>query len=116
MTGFSALAASEDVTAPMQWHGTSKVLGPRLIKMPVLTIGMLGLQIIWSVEMSYGESKCPRLEICETNVCLASPYLLSLGMSKSLMSIVFLAGPLSGLIVQPLIGELCPLKLLDTVN
>lgn len=36
----------------------------------------------------------------------ASPYLLSLGLSKSMMAIVFLAGPLSGLIVQPLVGVL----------
>jgi solute carrier family 45 protein 1/2/4 len=34
----------------------------------------------------------------------ASPYLLELGLSKSWMSLVFMAGPLSGLIVQPLIG------------
>lgn len=34
----------------------------------------------------------------------ASPYLLSLGLSKPLMAVVFLAGPFSGLIVQPLIG------------
>jgi solute carrier family 45 protein 1/2/4 len=36
----------------------------------------------------------------------ASPYLLSLGLSKSSMSLVFLAGPLSGLVMQPLIGVL----------
>ncbi|BGP54860.1 hypothetical protein JCM8202v2_002447 [Rhodotorula sphaerocarpa] len=36
----------------------------------------------------------------------ASPFLLSLGVSKSMMSVVFLAGPLSGLIVQPLVGVL----------
>jgi len=36
----------------------------------------------------------------------ASPYLLELGLSKSFMSLVFMAGPLSGLIVQPLIGVL----------
>ncbi|OAX38849.1 MFS general substrate transporter [Rhizopogon vinicolor AM-OR11-026] len=36
----------------------------------------------------------------------ASPYLLSLGLSKPFMAVVFLAGPLSGLIVQPLIGVL----------
>lgn len=38
---------------------------------------------------------------------LASPYLISLGLSKSLMSLVFVAGPLSGLVMQPLVGELC---------
>jgi hypothetical protein len=43
----------------------------------------------------------------------ASPYLLSLGLSKSLMSIVFLAGPLSGLFVQPLIGAVVISKLLN---
>ncbi|KAK4056571.1 hypothetical protein OIO90_002419 [Microbotryomycetes sp. JL221] len=36
----------------------------------------------------------------------ASPYLLSLGVSKASMAIVFLAGPLSGLIVQPVVGVL----------
>lgn len=35
---------------------------------------------------------------------VASPYLLELGLSKSFMSLVFMAGPLSGLLVQPLIG------------
>ena len=38
----------------------------------------------------------------------ASPYLLSLGLSKSSMAIVFVAGPLSGLIMQPLIGSSAP--------
>ena len=34
----------------------------------------------------------------------APPYLLSLGVSKSHMALVFAAGPLSGLIVQPVVG------------
>ena len=33
-----------------------------------------------------------------------TPYLLSLGMSKSRMSLVWIAGPLSGLVVQPIVG------------
>lgn len=45
--------------------------------------------LVYGIEMSY------------VNV-----YLLSLGMTKSLNSIVWLAGPLSGLIVQPMIGIL----------
>ena len=32
------------------------------------------------------------------------PYLISLGMSKSLLALVWIAGPLSGTIVQPYIG------------
>ena len=65
MTGFSALPVSSDAEAgaQMQWSGTSKVLGPKWLRMPILTLGMFGLQIIWSVEMSYGEPTCAFL--CE---------------------------------------------------
>ena len=35
-----------------------------------------------------------------------TPYLLSLGLTKSAVAMVFLAGPISGLVVQPLIGTL----------
>lgn len=55
----------------------------------VLTISIGGLQIAWSVELSNG-----------------SPYLLSLGLSKSLMALVWIAGPLSGTLVQPYVGML----------
>lgn len=54
-----------------------------------LTISIGGLQIAWSVELSNG-----------------SPYLLSLGLSKSLMALVWIAGPLSGTLVQPYVGML----------
>lgn len=40
------------------------------------------------------------------DMAFAPPYLLDLGLSKSSMAAVFVAGPLSGLIVQPLIGSL----------
>ncbi|KAI1628586.1 major facilitator superfamily domain-containing protein [Exophiala viscosa] len=55
--------------------------------MILLTICIGGLQIVWSVELSNG-----------------SPYLLSLGMSKALLAAVWLAGPLTGALVQPYIG------------
>ncbi|KAK4947011.1 hypothetical protein LTR10_014153 [Elasticomyces elasticus] len=55
--------------------------------MILLTICIGGLQIVWSVELSNG-----------------SPYLLSLGMSKALLAAVWLAGPLTGVLVQPYIG------------
>jgi len=55
----------------------------------LMTISIGGLQIAWSVEMSNG-----------------SPYLLSLGLSKSLMALVWIAGPLSGTLVQPYVGML----------
>ncbi|KAJ2850235.1 hypothetical protein GGI22_005408, partial [Coemansia erecta] len=54
-----------------------------------LTIALGGLQFAWSVETGFG-----------------SPYLLSLGLQKSVVSLVWLAGPLSGLVTQPLVGFL----------
>lgn len=35
-----------------------------------------------------------------------TPYLLSLGLTKSKTSLVWIAGPLSGLIVQPIVGAI----------
>ncbi|TVY88140.1 General alpha-glucoside permease, partial [Lachnellula willkommii] len=57
--------------------------------MVLLTISIGGLQLAWAVELSNG-----------------TPYLLSLGMSKSLMALVWIAGPLSGALVQPYVGML----------
>jgi len=52
-----------------------------------LSISMAGAQIAWTVELGYG-----------------NPFLLSLGLPEQLTSLVWLAGPISGLIAQPLIG------------
>lgn len=52
-----------------------------------LTLSIGGLQIVWSIELSHG-----------------SPYLLSLGMSKALVAFVWLAGPMTGVLVQPYVG------------
>ncbi|KAL9127624.1 MAG: hypothetical protein Q9217_003536 [Psora testacea] len=62
----------------------------------ILTLSIGGLQISWATELSNG-----------------SPYLQSLGMSKSLLSFVWMAGPLAGVLVQPYIGirsDNCRLK------
>ena len=53
----------------------------------LLTLSIGGLQIVWSVELSNG-----------------SPFLLSLGMSKAFLAIVWIAGPLTGALVQPYVG------------
>lgn len=55
----------------------------------LLTVVIGGLQLSWSAEFSNG-----------------TPYLLSLGMSKSLMSLVWIAGPMSGTLGQPIVGML----------
>jgi solute carrier family 45 protein 1/2/4 len=57
--------------------------------MILLTISIGGLQLAWAAELSNG-----------------TPYLLSLGLTKSLMAMVWIAGPLSGALVQPYIGIL----------
>ncbi|KAF9653396.1 MFS general substrate transporter [Thelephora ganbajun] len=54
-----------------------------------LSISMAGAQIAWTVELGYG-----------------TPFLLTLGLSEQLTSLVWLAGPISGLIAQPLIGAI----------
>ncbi|KAJ3821456.1 sucrose transporter [Lentinula raphanica] len=86
--GFSVLDTGPSIN-DAHFSGVSYIRGPSWLHMPTLTIGLLGISIVWSVEMAY-----------------ASPYLLSLGLSKSAMAIVFVAGPLSGLVMQPVIGVL----------
>ncbi|KAJ2156056.1 hypothetical protein GGF46_005443, partial [Coemansia sp. RSA 552] len=54
-----------------------------------LTMLLAGIQFVWTVELGYG-----------------TPYLLSLGLSKPLMTLVWMAGPLSGLLIQPIVGRL----------
>jgi solute carrier family 45 protein 1/2/4 len=41
----------------VQWVGTPGVKGPSWARLPLLTVGMLGTQVVWSIEMGYGEYK-----------------------------------------------------------
>lgn len=43
-------------------------------------------------------------ESIDTTRSYGTPFLLSLGLSEELTSLVWLAGPISGLIAQPVIG------------
>lgn len=66
------------------------VPGKRLLStwdLITLSISMAGAQIAWTVELGYG-----------------TPFLLGLGLSEKFSSLVWLAGPISGLIAQPVIG------------
>lgn len=123
--GFSTFGDTDDTAASdVHYRGYARVRGPGWAKFPLITIGLLGVQIFWSVEMSYG--MCFRLggafgftvlvgyRLLTWFAFAASPYLLSLGLSKSYMALVFVAGPLSGLIVQPLIGEVLLFELAKT--
>ncbi|KAJ5565928.1 hypothetical protein N7535_007566, partial [Penicillium sp. DV-2018c] len=71
-----------------RWAGTPSIRGRNeSTRMALLTFSLLGLQFTWGTEMTY-----------------CTPYLLQLGLTKSKTSLVWIAGPLSGLIIQPLIG------------
>lgn len=61
----------------------------RWLHFTTLSLSLLGSQVVWSLELAYG-----------------TPYLLSLGLSKSATGYVWIAGPLSGLIMQPVLGSL----------
>ncbi|KAI8880900.1 MFS general substrate transporter [Backusella circina FSU 941] len=70
------------------FRGVTVLKGPNdSAKIIFLTICLAGLQFTWTVEMAYG-----------------TPYLLDLGLSKAYMSLVWIAGPLSGLLMQPIVG------------
>lgn len=75
------------------------------------TWSFFGLQLVWSCEMAQGRFSTFTHLALHTRLTmiwhsLASPFLLSLGVSKSMMAVVFVAGPLSGLLAQPLVGVL----------
>ncbi|KAL8730790.1 MAG: hypothetical protein Q9166_003860 [cf. Caloplaca sp. 2 TL-2023] len=72
------------------WAGTPSIKGStESIRMALLTFSLVGLQFTWGIEMTY-----------------CTPYLLQLGLTKSKTSLVWIAGPLSGLVMGPIIGVL----------
>ncbi|TWU77864.1 hypothetical protein ED733_003632 [Metarhizium rileyi] len=56
-------------------------------RMILLNFCTIGITFTWGIEMTY-----------------CTPYLLNLGLTKSSTSLIWIAGPLSGLLVQPVIG------------
>lgn len=58
MTGFSVHIpeSSHDLDEDStRYAGTAGVRGPRWARLPLLSLGTLGMQILWSVEMGYGQ-------------------------------------------------------------
>ncbi|KAJ2994347.1 hypothetical protein NUW58_g1583 [Xylaria curta] len=71
-----------------RWLGQPSIKGSsESSRMALLTLSTIGITFVWGVEQTY-----------------CTPYLLSLGLTKSKTSLVWIAGPLSGLIVQPIVG------------
>lgn len=54
--GFAGLPLTENGAAEdaSRWAGVARIAGPEWAHLPTLTVGLLGVQIFWSVEMSYG--------------------------------------------------------------
>ncbi|GKT82948.1 sucrose transport protein [Colletotrichum tofieldiae] len=82
-----ALVLEEDPAAGMSsWAGQPSIKGSsEAIRMILLTFNTLGIT-----------SRQPD----------CTPYLLNLGLTKSNTSLVWIAGPLSGLLVQPIVGAI----------
>jgi len=83
-TSSSEITKTEDIsTIPI-----SEDLPPlSVFRLICLTICFLGVQFGWAIQIAY-----------------TSPLFLELGVPKSLVSFVWLAGPISGLLVQPVVG------------
>ena len=56
MTGSSFIQLHSDNDVGATSLEDTPILGPKWIKLPALTVGFIGLQALWSVEMSYGVS------------------------------------------------------------
>ena len=54
--GFSAIPVAEQGGHDAHLAGIARILGPRWAQLTAITIGLLGVQVFWSVEMSYGAS------------------------------------------------------------
>ncbi|KAJ4272059.1 hypothetical protein NW762_000769 [Fusarium torreyae] len=70
------------------WSGQPAIRGSsEAVRMVLLSFVTIGITFTWGIEMTY-----------------CTPYLLNLGLTKSNTSLVWIAGPLSGLVVQPVVG------------
>ncbi|PCH41129.1 MFS general substrate transporter [Wolfiporia cocos MD-104 SS10] len=84
--GEDSLGAQGKRADPQEDPGVRRMSTRDLIN---LSVSMAGSQVAWTVELGYG-----------------TPFLLSLGLSETLTSLVWLAGPISGLVAQPVIGAI----------
>ncbi|KAI2468808.1 MFS general substrate transporter [Annulohypoxylon bovei var. microspora] len=72
-----------------RWAGQPSIKGStEAVRMALLTLNTIGITYVAAMQHD------------------CTPYLLSLGLTKSKTSLVWIAGPLSGLIVQPIVGAL----------
>jgi solute carrier family 45 protein 1/2/4 len=73
-----------------------------------IAISMAGAQIAWTLELGYVNPFTRPITCGETEPekpSYGTPFLRELGLAEQLTSLVWLAGPISGLIAQPVIGR-----------
>lgn len=75
------------VMVQLQWVGQPHIIGNQTAHLVLVTLGIAGVQFAWGIEQAY------------VNI-----YLLELGLSKSGVSLVWIFGPLCGIIVPPVVG------------
>jgi len=73
-----------------------------------ISISMAGAQVAWTLELGYVNPFTKPIACIETESeesSYGTPFLRELGLAEQLTSLVWLAGPISGLIAQPVIGR-----------
>jgi len=89
MSGSIEDVAGDGLPLEGNLEGIPLIRGPRYLRSPILMMGHLGTHVVWSLLNAR-----------------ATLFLQRIGIYKSVAAIVVTAGPLSGLIVQPMIGVL----------
>ncbi|QPC66786.1 hypothetical protein HYE67_009017 [Fusarium culmorum] len=85
---YSYLRRERNSSNMATWSGQPAIRGnSEAVRMILLCFVTIGITFTWGIEMTY-----------------CTPYLLNLGLTKSNTSLVWIAGPLSGLVVQPVVG------------
>jgi solute carrier family 45 protein 1/2/4 len=85
---YSHLHQERNPSNMASWSGQPAIRGnSEAVRMILLSFVTIGITFTWGIEMTY-----------------CTPYLLNLGLTKSNTSLVWIAGPLSGLVVQPVVG------------
>ncbi|KAI1065214.1 hypothetical protein LB507_000326 [Fusarium sp. FIESC RH6] len=85
---YSYIRRGRNLPNMANWSGQPAIRGnSEAMRMILLSFVTIGITFTWGIEMTY-----------------CTPYLLNLGLTKSNTSLVWIAGPLSGLVVQPVVG------------
>jgi len=89
MANTMEFVAADEQVSETHLEGAATLAGPFQLRSPILTMGHLGTHVVWSILNAR-----------------AALFLQRLGLYKSVVALIMMAGPLSGLVVQPAVGVL----------